>query len=71
MRRERVEAWGAQPSAMGKKGEDEAVQGVVREGGKLKNSLSWRQREETVSVRNRIFKSSRNNKVMEKQTKKS
>lgn len=71
MRRERGEAWGAQPSGMGKKGEDEAVQGVVRKGGKLKNSLSWKQREETVSVRNRIFKSPRNNKVMEKQTKES
>ena len=71
MRRERVEAWGAEPSGMGKKGEDKDVKGVVRKGGKLKNSLSWKPREETDSVRNRIFKSSSDNKVMEKQTQKS
>ena len=71
MRRERVEAWGAEPSGMGKEGEDKDVKGVVRKGGKLKNSLSWKPREETVSVRNRTFKSSSDNKVMEKQTKKS
>lgn len=49
MRREGVEAWGAQPSGVGKKGEDEAVQGVVRKGGKLKNALSWKQRGDSFS----------------------